>query len=98
MKPYQQVLLSLSLLLNYSKAREIVGKEFNGLSYIKLPRLLKGTKMWDKILENPIPGSWHLDKALTVEQSLVFDTPGDELECEYGICRQKTLHSQGSVA
>ena len=98
MKSYQQVLLSLPLLLNCTSAKEMVGKEFNGLSYIKLPRLLKGTKMWDKILENPSPGSWHLDKALTVDQKLVFDTPGDELECDYGLCRKKTLHAQGSVA
>ena len=98
MKPYHQVLLSLPLLLNFTSAKEMVGKEFNGLSYIKLPRILKGTKMWDKILENPTPGSWHLDKALTVEQSLVFDTPGDELECEFNFCRKKTLHAQGSIA
>ena len=50
MRSYQQVLLSLSLLLNITSAKEMVGKEFNGLSYIRLPRILKGTKMWDKIL------------------------------------------------
>ena len=73
---------------------------FRGLDYIKLPRNLKSSAIWGKILSDVRPGEWHLDKALTVDQSLVFDTPGDELECVYDgqQCRKKTLHSQGSVA
>ena len=61
--------------------------------YIKLSRALKAVKLWSKILGDIMPGQWHLDQALTVDQSLVFDTPGDELECDWNSCRKKTLHA-----
>ena len=47
--------------------------------------------------ENTKSGSWHLAGALVVSQDPVFDTPGDELECGWTGCRNKTIHAQGNV-
>ena len=33
-----------------------------------------------------------------VKQNPVFDTPGDELECGFTGCRNKTIHAVGDVA
>lgn len=49
-------------------------------------------------MEDTKSGSWHLLGALTVDQAPVFDTPGDELECGWTGCRNKTIHAQGNVA
>ena len=35
---------------------------------------------------------------MIVSQDPVFDTPGDELECGWTSCRNKTIHAQGNVA
>ena len=43
------------------------------------------------------PGSWHLAGALIVSEAPVFDTLGDELECGWTGCRNKTIHAQGVV-
>lgn len=38
-----------------------------------------------------------LAKALSVDENKVFDVPGDELPCENGTCRKKTIHGKGVV-
>lgn len=74
------------------------GSDFNGDAYIALTRQQKSDKIWGKVTENTDSGSWHLAGALVVSQDPVFDTPGDELECGWTGCRNKTIHAQGNVA
>lgn len=74
------------------------GSEFNGYDYISLSRKAKSDKIWAKLTENTAGGSWHLEGALMVDQAPVFDTPGDELECYWSGCRNKTIHARGAVA
>lgn len=33
-----------------------------------------------------------------MDQAPVFDTPGDEIECSWTGCRNKTIHAQGAVS
>jgi hypothetical protein len=73
------------------------GKEFKGDSYINLSRQDKSDKIWSKITENSKSGSWHFLETLTVGQNEVFDTKGDEFDCGWTGCRNKTIHSVGSV-
>ena len=54
--------------------------------------------MWSKIIENVESGSTHFAGALLVGQDEVFDTTGDELECGFTGCRNKTIHPIGTVA
>jgi len=74
------------------------GSDFNGDDYISMTRQQKSDKIWGKIIENTDSGSWHLAGALVVAQDPVFDTPGDELECGWTGCRNKTIHAQGNVS
>ena len=74
------------------------GSDFNGPEYIALSRKAKSDKIWTKVIENSKPGSWHLTGALLVDQKPVFETKGDELECSWNGCRNKTIHAQGNVA
>ena len=54
--------------------------------------------IWSKVTENTKSGRWHLAGALIVDENPVFDTEGDELECYWNGCRNKTIHAIGSVA
>ena len=74
------------------------GSDFNGDEYIALSRTAKQDKIWARVTENTKSGSWHLQGALIVDQAPVFDTPGDELECGWTGCRNKTIHAHGNVA
>ena len=73
------------------------GSDFNGPEYIGLSRQAKSDKIWAKVIENNTPGGWHLAGALVVDQAPVFDTAGDELECYWNGCRNKTIHAQGAT-
>lgn len=73
------------------------GHDFNGDDYIALSRQAKSDKIWGKVTEDTSSGDWHLAGALFVSQKPVFDTPGDELECGWTGCRNKTIHAQGSI-
>jgi len=73
------------------------GAEFNGKEYLAQSRQTKSDQIWAKVTENAKSGSWHLAGALIVSEDPVFDTVGDELECGWTGCRNKTIHAQGSV-
>ena len=48
--------------------------------------------------ENPKSGYWHFLQVLLVGQNEVFDVKGDEFDCNWVGCRNKTFHSIGLVA
>ena len=73
------------------------GKDFKGDEYISLTRQAKSDKIWGKITENSEMGKWHFTETLFVGQNEVFDTAGDEFDCSWTGCRNKTIHSQGNV-
>ena len=73
------------------------GKDFKGDEYISLSRQEKSDKIWTKITENSKSGSWHFTETLFVGQNEVFDTKGDEFDCSWTGCRNKTIHSVGNV-
>ena len=73
------------------------GKDFKGADYIALSRQAKSDKIWAKVTENSKSGSWHFTETLFVGQSEVFDTQGDEFDCGFTGCRDKTIHSVGNV-
>lgn len=73
------------------------GKDFKGTEYIALTRQEKSDKIWAKVTENSDSGSWHFLETLTVSQAPVFDTKGDEFDCGFTGCRNKTIHSVGNV-
>ena len=73
------------------------GKDFKGDDYIKLSRQDKSDKIWAKVTENDKNGSWHFVETLVVGQGEVFDTKGDEFDCGFTGCRDKTIHSVGNV-
>jgi hypothetical protein len=87
---------ALALLATFVASKN--GSEFNDDKYIALSRKEKSDKIWAKVIEDSKPGSWHLAGALVVDQKPVFDTKGDELECYWNGCRNKTIHAQGNVA
>ena len=43
------------------------GSDFNGPDYIALSRKEKSDKIWNKVIENPKSGGWHLAGALVVD-------------------------------
>jgi hypothetical protein len=69
------------------------GSDFKGDEYIALTRQAKSDKIWGKIIENSKMGSWHFTETLFVGQNEVFDTLGDEFDCGWTGCRDKTIHS-----
>ena len=73
------------------------GKDFKGDEYISLTRQEKSDKLWTKITENNKSGDWHFAGTLVVGQNEVFDTKGDEFDCGFTGCRNKTIHSIGNV-
>ena len=73
------------------------GKDFKGNEYISLTRQDKSDKIWGKITENSSMGKWHFAQTLFVGQNEVFDTKGDEFDCSWTGCRNKTIHSNGNV-
>jgi hypothetical protein len=73
------------------------GQDFKGDAYIKLSRQEKSDKIWAKVTENSKSGSWHFTGTLFVGQNEVFDTEGDEFDCGWTGCRNKTIHSVGNV-
>ena len=73
------------------------GKDFKGDSYIAQTRAEKSDQIWSKITENSKSGSWHFAQTLLVGQNEVFDTKGDEFDCGFTGCRNKTIHSVGNV-
>ena len=73
------------------------GKEFKGDEYIAKSRQDKSDQIWAKVTENSKSGSWHFTQTLFVGQNEVFDTKGDEFDCGFTGCRNKTIHSQGNV-
>ena len=73
------------------------GKDFKGPEYIALTRQEKSDKIFAKITENSKSGSWHFAGTLVVGQNEVFDTLGDEFDCGFTGCRNKTIHSIGNV-
>ena len=73
------------------------GSEFNGDAYIAKSASDKSDQIWAKVTANTKSGDWHLAGALIVGQNEVFDTPGDELECGWTGCRNKTIHAVGNV-
>ena len=73
------------------------GKEFNGDAYIAKSAAAKSDQIWAKVTENTESGKSHFAGALIVGQNEVFDTPGDEMECGWTGCRNKTIHPIGSV-
>ena len=88
---------SISLLAMLAAAKD--GSDFNGEHYIGLSRQDKSFKIWGKIMENTRKsGSWHLEGVLIVDQAPVFDTLGDEMPCYWDGCRNKTIHSRGTIA
>ena len=74
------------------------GEEFNNSDYLALSKEEKSDKIWAKVTENAESGGWHFAQTLLVGQDPVFDTVGDELECSWTGCRNKTIHSVGNVA
>ena len=73
------------------------GKDFKGAEYIALSRQEKSDKIFAKVTENSKSGSWHFTGTLIVGQNEVFDTKGDEFDCGFTGCRNKTIHSKGNV-
>ena len=73
------------------------GKDFKGPEYLAMSRQDKSDKIWAKVSENSKSGSWHFAETLFVGQSEVFDTEGDEFDCGFTGCRDKTIHSIGNV-
>ena len=73
------------------------GKDFKGDAYIPLSRQAKSDKIWAKITENSKSGDWHFVETLFVGQNESFDTLGDEFDCGFTGCRDKTIHSVGNV-
>ena len=73
------------------------GKDFKGDEYIALSRQDKSDKIWGKVTESSKSGSWHFGGTLVVGQNEVFDTKGDEFDCGFTGCRNKTIHSIGNV-
>jgi len=73
------------------------GKDFKGDAYIALSREAKSDKIWAKVSENPKSGSWHFLETLTTSQVPVWKTLGDEFDCGFTGCRNKTIHSVGNV-
>ena len=71
------------------------GKDFNSAEYLASSRTAKSDKIWARVIEDTTSGGWHLAGALIVDQNPVFDTKGDELECYWNGCRNKTIHAQG---
>jgi hypothetical protein len=90
--------LSLSLALVAIATAKKYGSTFNGTSYISQTRQQKSDMIWSEVTENTKSSGWHLAGMLIVDENPVFDTPGDELECKWNGCRNKTIHAQGSVA
>ena len=74
------------------------GKDFNGPEYLSMSAQAKSDKIWARVAESEVSGSWHFAQTLIISQAPVFDTPGDELPCTSNGCRVKTIHSQGNVA
>lgn len=69
------------------------GSDFNDATYIGLSASAKSDKIWAKVAESQKIGGWHFAGTLVVDQAPVFDTPGDELECYWNGCRNKTIHA-----
>ena len=69
------------------------GKDFNGSEYIRMSAQDKSDKIWARVAESDVSGSWHFLKTLIIDQAPVFDTPGDELKCSWTGCRVKTIHA-----
>ena len=69
------------------------GAEFKGAKYISLSRQAKSDKIWSKVTSNSKMGGWRLLKSIFVGQNSVFDTEGDEFDCNFFGCREKTIHS-----
>ena len=74
------------------------GKDFNGPEYLRLSAQDKSDKIWARVAESDVSGTWHFAQTLIIDQAPVFDTSGDELECGWTGCRVKTIHAQGNVA
>jgi len=89
---------SFALALFAVAASAADGSDFKGDAYIKLTRYQKSDKIWAKVTENYKSGSWHFASTLLVGQNEVFDTKGDEFDCGWTGCRNKTIHSVGNVA
>ena len=92
------VALLSAVVVAKNKAGDSDGKTFNGPEYISLSAQEKSDKIWEKVKESDESGDWHLAGALIVDEAPVFDTPGDELECSWNGCRNKTIHAVGNVA
>ena len=73
------------------------GKDFKGDDYISLTRSTKSDMIWEKVTESAKSGKWHFAQTLFVGQNEVFDTKGDEFDCAWYGCRNKTIHSVGNV-
>ena len=69
------------------------GSDFNTSEYLASSRTDKSDKIWARVIEDTKSGGWHLTGALIVDQKPVFDTKGDELECYWNGCRNKTIHA-----
>ena len=79
------------------KAGESDGKTFQGTEYISLSAEEKSDQIWSYVTASDESGSWHFGGTLVVDENPVFDTPGDEFECTWSGCRNKTIHSIGNV-
>merc|ERR1712051_315664 len=62
-----------------------------------MTRQEKSDKIWAKVTENNKSGKWHFAQTLFVGQKEVFETKGDEFDCGWTGCRNKTIHSIGNV-
>ena len=88
-------LAAVLLFAAFASAKD--GKDFNTPEYLASSRQEKSDKIWAKVIENTESGKTHYAGALVVDEDVVFETVGDELECGFTGCRNKTIHPKGTV-
>ena len=71
----------------------------HGDDYIAKSASDKTDFLWEQITSDSSSGSWlHLAGVLVESMKPVFEAPGDDMPCYWDGCRNKDIHSVGTVS
>ena len=73
--------------------------EAHGDDYIAKSAADKSDFLWEQITSDSSSGSWlHLPGVLIESMKPTFETPGDDMPCYWDGCRNKDIHSVGTIS
>ena len=93
---FSKTLIAALCLASYTEAKY---PDAHGDAYIALSASAKLDQLWTQITSDNKSGSWlHLPGVLIESMKPTFETPGDDMPCYWDGCRNKDIHSVGTVS